>query len=683
MPVRSVNVTLDTASPIKGKLLTRMAQPRTSPFPRDHIERRRLQYEITAVVLIILIGTVVRFWNLATPMMWCDEAESSINALTILDHGVPVNHYLGLPLYENILTRKWEGHPEYEFADTSYSSKGYVTYHGWLPLYCMAGSFWAAGIEPDRDDGTLISKHTVDEIDTRTIAARVPMVIAGSLFLVVIYFSARQMYGVDAAFAALLVATVSTPIIRIARQARYYALTVLLSTLCAWLIYRMWKTRQWKDFILGGAAFVLLFHTHVLTFATAGFMMALISCILVRDRTNWGKIAVFGLIVLAGTVPWMVWSGFLETVKGVPKAWTYLTWSDVFSWPLARWPMTLFILGGIAIPIVLSRWLPKRHAEHWSPGIAPAIFLGVWCIAGWALFMTLIPAASLFWQRVYLGTVGPGMILGAILFAALARMIGYRVSVPLASILFLGFVYANLRTSPWWLRQLEQRTYMRDLTAVMTHWNPREGTRVYATPNDHLTLQFFTGVPVQSVAPVRKEFLDSYPKDIVFFDCTLNLVPLVSDSIHEEARKDGLELTEEQAAEWAKILMLRGPADFVRPTVRYVTIPADPLPAFARRVLKEQVNRTHVHLREIDDFVAANPAVFRGYRMDTYADWWGIFYYRFVDPDSRRGTHANYADRLKTASAHVLQTSWIVYLSPGAQQPELSEHDFKRILGVR
>jgi len=44
-----------------------------------------------------------------------DEAESSINALTILQHGYPTDTYLGLPIYENISTQPWPGNPEYSF----------------------------------------------------------------------------------------------------------------------------------------------------------------------------------------------------------------------------------------------------------------------------------------------------------------------------------------------------------------------------------------------------------------------------------------------------------------------------------------------------------------------------------------------------------------------------------------
>ena len=47
-----------------------------------------------------------------------------MNALTILEHGVPRGEYLGLPIYENTLTEPWPGNREYEFRDSSYTAKG-------------------------------------------------------------------------------------------------------------------------------------------------------------------------------------------------------------------------------------------------------------------------------------------------------------------------------------------------------------------------------------------------------------------------------------------------------------------------------------------------------------------------------------------------------------------------------
>src|SRR5215469_8555476 len=102
------------------------------------------------VLLLIGVGVLLRIRNLSNSFLWSDEAESAINALTILEHGVPTDKYLGLPIFENTLTRPWADSREYEFKDTSYSDRGVAVYHGWLPLYTMAASFKIFGIAPDK-----------------------------------------------------------------------------------------------------------------------------------------------------------------------------------------------------------------------------------------------------------------------------------------------------------------------------------------------------------------------------------------------------------------------------------------------------------------------------------------------------------------------------------------------------
>jgi hypothetical protein len=49
--------------------------------------------------------------------LWADEAESALNALTIVADGVPGDRHMGLPLYENTLVRPWPESVEYEFRD--------------------------------------------------------------------------------------------------------------------------------------------------------------------------------------------------------------------------------------------------------------------------------------------------------------------------------------------------------------------------------------------------------------------------------------------------------------------------------------------------------------------------------------------------------------------------------------
>src|SRR5687768_10414332 len=59
------------------------------------------------LALLVAAAALLRFPDLGVRSMWVDEAESSINAITILEHGLPVDHYLGTPIYENTLVEPW------------------------------------------------------------------------------------------------------------------------------------------------------------------------------------------------------------------------------------------------------------------------------------------------------------------------------------------------------------------------------------------------------------------------------------------------------------------------------------------------------------------------------------------------------------------------------------------------
>src|SRR6266542_3486428 len=106
-------------------------------------------------VLILALGVWMRGHDLSATPPSGDEAESAVNALTILQSGAPRGEYLGLPIFENVLTERWPAHPEYEFRDSSYSKKDLTIYHGWLPLYTMAASFKAFGVTPDESTDDL------------------------------------------------------------------------------------------------------------------------------------------------------------------------------------------------------------------------------------------------------------------------------------------------------------------------------------------------------------------------------------------------------------------------------------------------------------------------------------------------------------------------------------------------
>src|SRR5262245_64577545 len=118
-------------------------------------------------VLVLALGVFLRSWHLQYPGLWVDEAESAINALSILDTGLPRDRYQGLPVYENTLVEATPEHPEYEFRDSSYSRQGLAVYHGWIPLYAMAASLAAMGIEPNGVPAVLEPQFSVEEMQRR------------------------------------------------------------------------------------------------------------------------------------------------------------------------------------------------------------------------------------------------------------------------------------------------------------------------------------------------------------------------------------------------------------------------------------------------------------------------------------------------------------------------------------
>lgn len=604
--------------------------------------------------------------------MWCDEAESSINALTILEHGYPTSTYLGLPIFENVLTEPWPESPEYEFRDSSYSKRGVAVYHGWLPLYVMAGSLRCFGIEPATDTSNLVARTTPADITLRTIAPRVPSILFGLVFLVLIYLTAREMYGNDAGWAALLASAVAVPIVHVARQARYYSLTLTLSMACCLLLWRMLQRGRWRDYL--GCAIVasLLFHTHVLTFMIACAAGAVLVPALLRQNGAVKKLLASATIVLLAIVPWGIATEFFTSASIVPKAAATLNLPrDLFLYAIERWPVTLFLALGTAWILIVHLFrnrLPEKLIAPFIDARSPCAFLIAWCVIGWLGFMLLIPAASLWITRAYLGIVGPGILLGAILFAGVGRMMRPRYSVLIGALLFLGFIYGNARASYSWDREVEKSERNRDLIARMNSWELRPGTRVYATPSDQLILTYYADVPVQSVAPVRRSFFDSFPNDIVIIESFPRFISANWREVQLAAEQHGIHLSRAVADSWARRLTARNFAEYVRPLVASVDVPRDPLPVFAKDVFGRQRELTNYYSDVTDNPVGANPAIFRGYPLPDYSWWWQIFFYRYVDVLARSGENLNYIPRLRNARAAVLPSTCVIYFSPGKQE---------------
>lgn len=626
--------------------------------------------EAALFILVLIAATVLRCWKLDQPIMWADEAESAINSLTILQHGVPTDRYLGMPIFENVLLESWPDHPEYEFRDSSYSAKGVTVYHGWLPLYVTAGSLRAFGVKPATDDSRLIAKYTKSEMSMRTIAARLPAVVFSIIFLILLYVTADEMYGKDAAWAALLAGSVAVPIVHIARQARYYSLTLALCMACCMLVWRMAQHGRWRDYFAGALALAALFHTHLLTFLIVCAAGMLMLPWMLRREGSIPKIVGAGIVAAAAIVPWIVHSGFFDAASGIPRAATMLSlpW-DLFVFPIERWPVTLFLVGSAlwmwAVQL-LSHKLPPKLSLPFLESRGAFYFLAAWGLIGWLAFVLLIPAASLWFPRAYLGIVGPGIVLGAIIFAAAGRVAGPRISIPIACALFLGFLWLNARQGYAWNRDDVKSEQLSQVIQEMRQWKQRPGTRIYATPSDHLVLAWYTDVPVQSIAPVRRSFLDSYSGDVVIIECFTRFWPIPADLVQRTAQKYATAMTGREAESWVQRLNALAMRNYLAPRVREVNVPAGAdLPPFAADVLARQKEMTAAGAPVAGNPVTDSSPMFRGYSMPDYSHAWQVFFYRFVGVAQRSGENVNYAGRIRNAAATVLPGTYVIYRSPG------------------
>jgi hypothetical protein len=644
--------------------------------------------KLGAILLVVIVGygAWLRASYLNHNLFWVDEAESTINALTILDKGYPSDQYEGIPLYENTLTREWPDSKEYEFKDSSYSDAGVAIYHGWLPLYSMAASLKAFGVHPDpapADTSTYVPtvNHTDLEMRRMTLAARLPGVIFGTFFLLLLFFTAREMGGNDVAWATLIAATLAERTISISREARYYSATVLLGLACCLLIWRMLHRARWRDFILGGVVFVLMFHTHTVSFAVAGAAFAIAALPKLRSLDFIKKCAVFALIVAAGVLPWGILTGFFTQAAGIPAARPLLKFPDDYLlFPLGR-PPTLIVLGVGVIGLFAADLFRKRLAPRFVDAFASRrgtfYFLGMWVVLGYLAFVFAMPAVSFVAKRMTLPMLGPGIILAGCIFSAVAHVILGRRSIVLTVALFLGFMGAvkGLKPSPIMYRN-RITALSRQIQYTIEWLRLREpemnpGTRVYSTPNKHLIFSVYTGIPVQNIAPVRRSFLNQYNGDILLLEAVVPLQPPRPTLVKDMAAHAGKELSDETCAELGWMITRRAVAQRTLGTVAEVDPKPEEvrIPQYVMQLVGESPAFTKRHIAtSSSNPVDECPAVFRAYKdeLRDWTDWWPIYFYRFVDPVKRKGKKFNYAERMRTGQCWVLPIGWRIYYSPAS-----------------
>jgi hypothetical protein len=624
---------------------------------------RRRRREIAAVALIVLLGTGLRTYRAYDPPLWVDEAETTINALTILDHGVPVDHYMGMPIFENVLIREWPAHPEYAFEDVSYSNKGLAIYHGWLPMYAIAAACQLAGINPDDPPATLRVQHDASTFRLRSFVPRVPAIVAGAFTMVVLFVFARAMLGHAAGWPVLIIYAFLDRTVYFDSQARYYALTVLFSTLCGYAIWQTATHRRMRDYCLIGVAFVALFHTHTLSFLILSAAGAIMLPWIVRQPRDVAPLAIATVIVLTGSIPWLALSGFLNSSADIPRAWTQMTPSFALHYPATKKVFLIPAFLGLAWLItaeIFDKRLPEKLTTPFTEKTTAFYFLVGWTAIAYAAFTLLIPAGSYFFPRMTLVVGIPGMLLTVAVAMAASRILSYRRAGIIATAVLVVLLAGSGRITIRGVEIAEDPPPIYDLIAVLRDIEFRPGTRVYASPNDHLPLTYYTGMPIQSVAPIRKAFFDSFPDDIVFIQTIGRNGPMVPE---EEAiglgTRHGAAIDDENVTEWIDAMNVWDTAESLRPHVATVYPNRAVEPQFIQDLIQTQKLYTRRGLLKHQQFIP----ILQGQYMASWSEWWTVFFYRFVDIQEHTGANLNVGNRMRNGVATVLPNAWVIYES--------------------
>ncbi|MFA5135020.1 MAG: glycosyltransferase family 39 protein [Patescibacteria group bacterium] len=280
---------------------------------------------VVVLVLFALGGMALRFAASGDRYLWNDEAETTINALQVLDVGYPNSTFEGKPIYENASYIPSDD-PKYAYESTNYYGSTYERNKGWLTYYYQAAFLKVFGFS--------------------TFNARLPFVLLFPAVLFVLYVLGKRLFNEKVALIASFILSVDWYSVMFTRQARYYALVVLLALLCLYAFYRAVTERRWRFYLLSALGLTLLFYTHIVASIAVGIFFILVHVyhsggvrILATPKV---LATVFIPVLLA--IPWLVlvefWTVF-DTFSGTTTnvVWLFVIAIVVFAYFFVKYFM--------------------------------------------------------------------------------------------------------------------------------------------------------------------------------------------------------------------------------------------------------------------------------------------------------------------------------------------------------
>jgi hypothetical protein len=201
---------------------------------------------------------------------------------------------------------------------------------------------------------------------------------------------------------------------------------------------------------------------------------------------------------------------------------------------------------------------------------------------------------------------------------------------------------------------------------MIRDWALAPGGRLFASPNEHLALTYYSGRPVQSIFPVRRKWLDEFDKDLIILESS-SYDPLSAFTVRETAGRMGRTLTGAEAETLGREARLFATQADLQASGVFV---ANPLrqPDALDQALAEQVRpSTRLAVRE---FVKGT-LYERDAALSTWQDFRVAFFYWFSDRTLRTGPQLNYGACRSTARAILLPNGYTVLDCRTATGPSL------------
>jgi len=357
-------------------------------------------------VVALSLGIIVFlafFWRLDGALLWRDEATTA-------------NWGRELLRSETVLPTVWNGEQLIVQGSTGHDfNAGFVpSMQGWLQLYVIAGAFKIFGAS--------------------TYSARIIFALFGLAGMIVLFLMFRRMFGESrlALFAGAL-CILSLPYLHYARQARYYALVLLLSILILYEILRFIQEKNtgsiWT-FVRLGLYGILLFFSNYFTFALI-WLGILFAVPLVDGKRFFAGFLITSLAMLAIIIP------FTLTVH-----WPFITRAEITNWGYVQdyWEWFLMTLerGNYLVPLYIflpvGLYFQLRHREKFM--LQRRFTWILWILIGVSLVVATIINKSNTFLRYQLHLIPIILLLSGIYLFWTLKIYGKVIAIVSLSLLF-------------------------------------------------------------------------------------------------------------------------------------------------------------------------------------------------------------------------------------------------------